>query len=442
MITLENYQQRRQSLLAKMVPGSAALLFAAPEVTRSRDTEYLFRQNSDFWYFTGFNEPEALLVLIKSDENHNHSVLFNRVRDLNAEIWFGRRLGQQAAPEKLGVDKALPWDDVDQQLSQLLNGLDVVYHAAGEYPFADQKLSAALQTLRNGSRQNLHAPSTVTDWRPWVHEMRLFKDAEEIAILRKTGRISALAHQRAMETCRPGMFEYQLEGEILHEFSRHGSRFASYNTIVGGGENGCILHYTENESELRDGDLVLIDAGCELYGYAGDITRTFPVNGRFSPAQRQIYDIVLASLEHALSVYRPGVSIREVNDQVIRIMVSGLVALGVMQGEVDTLIAENAHRQFYMHGLGHWMGLDVHDVGDYGSPSRERLLEPGMVLTVEPGLYIAPDADVPAQYRGIGIRIEDDILITEHGHENLTDTVVKTADDIEALMAAARQSHQ
>jgi len=442
MITLENYLQRRQSLLAKMVPGSAALIFAAPEVTRSRDTGYLFRQNSDFWYFTGFNEPEALLVLIKSDENHNHSVLFNRVRDLNAEIWFGRRLGQQAAPEKLGVDKALPWDDVDQQLSQLLNGLDVVYHAPGEYPFADQKLSSALETLRNGSRQNLQAPATVTDWRPWVHEMRLFKDAEEIAILRKTGKISALAHQRAMERCRPGMFEYQLEGEILHEFSRHGSRFASYNTIVGGGENGCILHYTENESELRDGDLVLIDAGCELYGYAGDITRTFPVNGRFSPAQRQIYDIVLASLEHALSVYRPGVSIREVNDQVIRIMVSGLVELGVMQGDVDTLIAENAHRQFYMHGLGHWMGLDVHDVGDYGSPSRERLLEPGMVLTVEPGLYIAPDADVPAQYRGIGIRIEDDILITEHGHENLTDTVVKTADDIEALMAAARKSHQ
>ena len=442
MITLENYQQRRQSLLAKMVPGSAALIFAAPEVTRSRDTEYLFRQNSDFWYFTGFNEPEALLVLIKSDENHNHSVLFNRVRDLNAEIWFGRRLGQQAAPEKLGVDKALPWDDVDQQLSQLLNGLDVVYHAPGEYPFADQKLSSALETLRNGSRQNLQAPATVTDWRPWVHEMRLFKDAEEIAVLRKTGKISALAHQRAMERCRPGMFEYQLEGEILHEFSRHGSRFASYNTIVGGGENGCILHYTENESELRDGDLVLIDAGCELYGYAGDITRTFPVNGRFSPAQRQIYDIVLASLEHALSVYRPGVSIREVNDQVIRIMVSGLVELGVMQGDVDTLIAENAHRQFYMHGLGHWMGLDVHDVGNYGSPSRERLLEPGMVLTVEPGLYIAPDADVPAQYRGIGIRIEDDILITEHGHENLTDTVVKTADDIEALMAAARKSLQ
>ena len=441
MITQENYQRRRQALLSQMVPGSAALIFAAPEVTRSRDTEYLFRQNSDFWYFTGFNEPEALLVLIKNDENHNHSVLFNRVRDLNAEIWFGRRLGQDAAPQKLGVDKALPWDDVGEQLAQLLNGLDVVYHAQGEYPFADTLLFTALEKLRHGSRQNLSAPVTLTDWRPLVHEMRLFKDAEEVAILRQTGKISALAHQRAMEVCRPGMYEYQLEGEIHHEFSRHGSRYPAYGTIVGGGDNACILHYTENESELRDGDLVLIDAGCELYGYAGDITRTFPVNGRFSPAQREIYDIVLDSLQTALSLFRPGISIREVNDQVVRVMVTGLVKLGVMQGDIDTLIAENAHRQFYMHGLGHWMGLDVHDVGDYGSPARERLLEPGMVLTVEPGLYIAPDAEVPARYRGIGIRVEDDILITEQGHENLTDSVVKTADDIEALMARAKQSH-
>ncbi len=441
MITQENYQRRRQALLSQMVPGSAALIFAAPEVTRSRDTEYLFRQNSDFWYFTGFNEPEALLVLIKSDENHNHSVLFNRVRDLNAEIWFGRRLGQDAAPQQLGVDKALPWDDIGEQLGQLLNGLDVVYHAQGEYPFADTLLFTALEKLRNGSRQNLSAPVTLTDWRPLVHEMRLFKDAEEVAILRQTGKISALAHQRAMEVCRPGMYEYQLEGEIHHEFSRHGSRYPAYGTIVGGGENACILHYTENESELRDGDLVLIDAGCELHGYAGDITRTFPVNGRFSPAQREIYDIVLDSLQTALSLFRPGVSIREVNDQVVRVMVTGLVKLGIMQGDIDTLIAENAHRQFYMHGLGHWMGLDVHDVGDYGSPARERLLEPGMVLTVEPGLYIAPDAEVPACYRGIGIRVEDDILITDQGHENLTDSVVKTADDIEALMARAKQSH-
>ncbi|HAI07503.1 MULTISPECIES: Xaa-Pro aminopeptidase [Pantoea] len=438
MISLDRFQQRRQALLAKMVPGSAALLFAAPEVTRSNDTEYSFRQNSDFWYFTGFNEPQALLVLIKSDETHNHSVLFNRVRDLTAEVWFGRRLGQDAAPATLGVDRALPWNDIGEQLHLLLNGLDVVYHAQGEYAEADTLVFNALDKLRRGFRQNLSAPATVTDWRPWVHEMRLFKDADEIALLRRAGEISALAHTRAMQACRPGMFEYQLEGEIHHEFNRHGARFPAYNTIVGAGENGCILHYTENESELRDGDLVLIDAGCEFHGYAGDITRTFPVNGKFSAPQRALYDIVLTSLYTALSLFRPGISIREVNDEVVQIMVSGLVELGVLQGEVDTLIAEEAHRQFYMHGLSHWLGLDVHDVGHYGTPSRDRVLEPGMVLTIEPGLYIGPDADVPAEYRGIGIRIEDDILITETGNENLTDSVVKDAAAIEALMAAAK----
>ncbi|WP_313572058.1 Xaa-Pro aminopeptidase [Pantoea piersonii] len=440
MISLDTFQQRRQALLAKMAPGSAALIFAAPEVTRSNDSEYPFRQNSDFWYFTGFNEPQALLVLIKSDATHNHSVLFNRVRDLTAEIWFGRRLGQDAAPEKLGVDRALPWDDIGQQLHLLLNGLDVVYHAQGEYGEADTLVFAALEKLRRGFRQNFSAPATLTDWRPWVHEMRLFKGPEEIDLLRRAGKISALAHTRAMEACRPGQFEYQLEGEIHYVFNRHGARFPAYNTIVGSGENGCILHYTENESELRDGDLVLIDAGCEFHGYAGDITRTFPVNGTFSAPQRAIYDIVLASLYKALALFRPGVSIREVNEEVVRIMVSGLVDLGILQGDVETLIAEEAHRQFFMHGLSHWLGLDVHDVGHYGTPSRDRMLEPGMVLTVEPGLYIAPDADVPAEYRGIGVRIEDDILITETGNENLTDSVVKDADAIEALMAAARQA--
>ncbi|WP_311790448.1 MULTISPECIES: Xaa-Pro aminopeptidase [Pantoea] len=439
MISLDTFQQRRQALLAKMAPGSAALIFAAPEVTRSNDSEYPFRQNSDFWYFTGFNEPQALLVLIKSDVTHNHSVLFNRVRDLTAEIWFGRRLGQDAAPEKLGVDRALPWDDIGQQLHLLLNGLDVVYHAQGEYAEADKLVFAALEKLRRGFRQNFSAPVTLTDWRPWVHEMRLFKGPEEIDLLRRAGKISALAHTRAMEACRPGQFEYQLEGEIHYVFNRHGARFPAYNTIVGSGENGCILHYTENESELRDGDLVLIDAGCEFHGYAGDITRTFPVNGTFSAPQRAIYDIVLASLYKALALFRPGVSIREVNEEVVRIMVSGLVDLGILQGDVETLIAEEAHRQFFMHGLSHWLGLDVHDVGHYGTPSRDRVLEPGMVLTVEPGLYIAPDSDVPVEYRGIGVRIEDDILITETGNENLTDSVVKDADAIEALMAAARQ---
>ncbi|MEM6162300.1 Xaa-Pro aminopeptidase [Erwinia sp. P6884] len=437
-MTRQEFLRRRQALLAKMPPASAAVIFAAPEVTRSNDSEYPYRQSSDFWYFTGFNEPEAVLVLIKSDETHNHSVLFNRVRDLTAEIWFGRRLGQDAAPEALSVDRALPYSDIGEQLPLLLNGLDVVCHAQGCYPEADRLMFDALETLRRGSRQNLRAPATMTDWRPWVHEMRLFKSPEELAILREAGRISALAHHRAMEKCRPGMYEYQLEGEIHHEFTRHGARYPAYNTIVGAGENGCILHYTENASRMREGELVLIDAGCEYQGYAGDITRTFPVNGRFTAPQRAVYEIVLASLNRALALFRPGTSIREVNAEVVRIMVSGLVELGVMKGEVDALIEAQAHRQFYMHGLSHWLGLDVHDVGLYGN-DRDRLLEPGMVITVEPGLYIAPDADVPAEYRGIGIRVEDDILITADGNENLTDSVVKDPDDIEALMAAAKR---
>ena len=436
-MTQQEFDRRRQALLAQMQPGSAAIIFAAPEAPRNADSEYPYRQSSDFWYFTGFNEPEAALVLIKSNDTHNHSVLFNRVRDLTAEIWFGRRLGQQAAPAKLGVDRALAFSEIDDQLYQLLNGLDAVYHAQGEYAYADDILFRALDKLRKGSRQNLTAPPAVIDWRPIVHELRLFKSAEELEVMRRAGEITALAHTRAMQKCRPGMFEYQLEGEIHHEFTRHGARYPSYNTIVGGGENGCILHYTENESELRDGELVLIDAGCEYQSYAGDITRTFPVNGKFTPAQRAIYDIVLESLETALRLYRPGTSIAEVTNAVVRIMVTGLANLGILKGEVDQLILDNAHRPYFMHGLSHWLGLDVHDVGYYGT-DRSRLLEPGMGLTGEPGLYIAPDADVPAEYRGIGIRIEDDIVITADGNENLTASVVKRADDIEALMAAAR----
>lgn len=432
------FHRRRQALLAKMVPASVAVIFAAPEATRNADSEYPYRQNSDFWYLTGFNEPEAVLVLIKSDVSHSHSILFNRIRDKTAEIWFGRRLGQESAPQQLGVDRALAFSEIDEQLWQLFNGLNVVYHAQGEYDYADRIVFNALDKLRRGTRQNLHAPDTLTDWRPVLHEMRLFKSEEECNILRRAGEISALAHTRAMQVCRPGMFEYQLEGEIHHEFNRHGARFPSYNTIVGSGINGCILHYTENESKMQDGDLVLIDAGCEYQGYAGDITRTFPVNGKFSAPQRAIYDIVLESLEVALSLFRPGTSIQAVTQEVLRVMVTGLVKLGLLKGEIDTLIAEQAYREFFMHSLGHWLGLDVHDVGNYGV-DRSRPLEPGMVLTVEPGLYIAPDADVPAEYRGIGIRIEDDILITENGNENLTAGVVKAADDIEALMAATRQ---
>ena len=437
-MTPQEYQRRRQALLARMQPGSAALFFAAPVCCRNAENEYPYRQNSDFWYLCGFNEPEALLVLIKSADNHSHSVLFNRVRDVTAEVWFGRRLGQEAAPARLNIDRALPYGDVEEPLPLLLNGLDVVYHAQGMYDFADAMLFSALETLRCGARQSLRAPATLTDWRPWVHEMRLFKSAEEIAVMRRAAEITAQGHTRAMEKCRPGMYEYQLEGELLHEFNRHGARAPSFNTIVGSGENACILHYTENESEMKEGDLVLVDAGAEFRHYAGDITRTFPVSGRFSEPQRQIYQLVLASMAAGLEHYRPGSSLREAQEATVQVMVNGLVELGILQGEVEQLIAEQKYRAFFMHGLGHWLGLDVHDVGDYATPARDRTLEPGMVLTCEPGLYIAPDADVPLAYRGIGVRIEDDVLITEAGCEILTEGVVKSVEAIEALMAAAR----
>lgn len=438
MIAPDTFWQRRQTLISKMLPSSALLIFSAPEVIRNADSEYPYRQNSDFWYFTGFSEPDAVLLLIRSDAENSRTILFNRSRDQQAEIWTGRRLGQQAAPAKLRIDSALPFSEIGEQLPQLINQLAVIYHAQGMYAEADKIIFDALAVLRGGSRKNFKAPLTLTDWRPWAHEMRLFKCPEELALMRKAGEISALAHTRAMQACRPGMFEYQLEGEIHHEFSRHGARFPAYSTIVGSGENGCILHYTENSSEMQAGELVLIDAGCEFHGYAGDITRTFPVSGKFSVEQRAIYTLVLESLNTALKLFRPGVTIREVNEQVINIMVKGLVELGVMRGEPEKLIADSAHRQFYMHGLSHWLGLDVHDVGDYGGPDRSRPLQPGMVLTVEPGLYIAPDAEVPAGYQGIGVRIEDNIVITAEGNENLTASVVKDTDEIEALMAAAK----
>ncbi|MGL5799450.1 MAG: Xaa-Pro aminopeptidase [Plesiomonas sp.] len=438
---IQQVVSRRQALLAQMVENSAAIFFAAPERTRSCDSDYPFRQNSDFWYFTTFNEPEAALILIKRDQK-TQTILFNRVNDKLAEIWHGRRLGQQPALETLAVDEAFSYDTLEQTLPTLLTGLSALYHAEGEYTYADLAVSRTLAALRNGFRQGLQPINTQYDWRPLVHEMRLFKSEAEIALMRTAAEISARGHCRAMQCARPGLFEYHLEAEIHHEFNRSGARFPAYGTIVGRGDNSCILHYTENESELREGDLVLIDAGAEYQGYAGDITRTFPVSGTFSPEQRALYDIVLraelAAIEHLI----PGNSIKSANDIVINIMVEGLVKLGILHGDIATLITEKAYQPFYMHGLSHWLGLDVHDVGDYQSPARDRILQAGMVITVEPGLYIAPDANVPAQYRGIGIRIEDDLLITAQGNDVLTAGVPKQIDDIEALMASAEHRQQ
>lgn len=425
---------RREKFLSQMQPNSVALFFASPEVVRSNDTHYPYRQNSDFWYFTCFDEPEAVLVMIKQQDNHVRYVLFNRKKDPLAETWTGYRLGQQAALETLAVDEAHPFDKIDTILPELLNGKQAIYHADLQYDYADTIVKKALTILKQGARFKLSAPSSVIDWRPIVHEMRMFKSNFEIDILRHACKISAQAHCRAMRSCKPSMHEYQLEAEILHEFAWQGARSPSYNTIVGAGNNGCILHYENNSALLKDGDLVLIDAGCEYQYYAGDITRTFPINGQFSQAQRDIYNIVLAAQYQAIDLLKPGTSIMEVNDHVVKTMVTGLVKLGIMQGDVDSLIADKAYTAFYMHGLGHWLGIDVHDVGS----GRDRILEPGMVLTVEPGLYINQDADVPECYKGIGIRIEDNILITASGNEVLTSDVPKEPEQIEKLMLLTR----
>ncbi|OCG72228.1 Xaa-Pro aminopeptidase [Gilliamella sp. Occ3-1] len=421
---------RREKLLAQMIPNSIALFFAAPEMTRSNDTHYPYRQNSDFWYFTLFSEPEAVFAVVKQKDNTTKYILFNRPKDTLAETWTGYRLGQDAALKTVFVDEAYTFDEIEKVLPDLLNGKTAVYHADQQYQYADRIVDRTMNTLRQGSRLNLYAPNSTIDWRPIVHQMRMFKTDFEIKILRKACKISAQSHVRAMQKCKPNMYEYQLEAEILHEFAWHGARAPSYNTIVGSGNNGCILHYENNSQQLKDGDLVLIDAGCEYQYYAGDITRTFPINGKFSQAQLEIYNIVLASQYQAIKLFKPGTSIMEVNNQVVRTMVEGLVKLGIMQGDVDSLIANKAYTQYYMHGLGHWLGIDVHDVGS----GRDRILESGMVLTVEPGLYINQESDVPAQYKGIGIRIEDNILITDTGNEVLTGDVPKDPAKIEKLM--------
>ncbi|GAB3018566.1 Xaa-Pro aminopeptidase [Bowmanella dokdonensis] len=434
MITLSEYAERRQRLLAKMSDHSVCVLAAAREVTRSRDTEYPFRQDSDFCYLTGFNEPEALLVLSKT-QTGQESVLFCREKDPQAEIWQGRRLGPQAAPRTLGVDQAFSLEEADERLLALLDGCEVLYFAQGHSAHLDQRLFGLLDKLRSAPKKSRVAPRALMDVRDWLHEMRLLKSAAEIALMRRAAEISAQAHQRAMRFCRPGRLEYQLEAELHHEFAMQGARHPAYGTIVGGGINACVLHYTQNSDELRDGDLVLIDAGAELQGYAADITRTFPVSGRFSQEQATLYQLVLDAQLAAFEHIRPRDTLAMATDAAARVICAGLLKLGILSGTLEQNLEQKAYRQYFMHGLGHWLGLDVHDVGDYKLDGQDRPFEPGMVLTVEPGIYIAQDAQVDPKWRGIGIRIEDNLLVTAAGYENLTVSAPKQISEIETLMA-------
>ena len=417
----EEFGERRTRVFTQMQPNSALLLFSEIEKRRNNDCSHPFRQDSYFWYLTGFNEPNAALLLLKTEQAEK-AIIFLRPRDPLLETWNGRRLGVERAPQQLNVNDAYSIEGFATVLPKILKNLTALYHVPEIHTWGDKLVTESAVSF-----------SEILDWRPMLSEMRLIKSPNEIRLMQQAGQITALGHIKAMQTTRPNRFEYEIESDILHEFNRHCARFPSYNSIVAGGNNACILHYTENDRPLNDGDLVLIDAGCEFAMYAGDITRTFPVNGKFSQPQREIYELVLKAQKRAIELLVPGNSIKQVNDEVIRIKTQGLVDLGILKGDVDTLIEQQAYRQFYMHGLGHWLGLDVHDVGSYGQ-DKQRILEIGMVITVEPGIYIAEDADVPEQYKGIGVRIEDNLLMTEYGNKILTAAAPKEIADIENLM--------
>ena len=417
----EEFGERRTRVFTQMQPNSALLLFSEIEKRRNNDCTYPFRQDSYFWYLTGFNEPNAALLLLKTEQAEK-AIIFLRPRDPLLETWNGRRLGVEHAPQQLNVNEAYSIEEFSTVLPKILKKLTALYYVPEIHTWGDKLVTESAVSFNE-----------ILDWRPMLSEMRLIKSPNEIRLMQQAGQITALGHIKAMQTTRPNRFEYEIESDILHEFNRHCARFPSYNSIVAGGNNACILHYTENDRPLNDGDLVLIDAGCEFAMYAGDITRTFPVNGKFSQPQREIYELVLKAQKRAIELLVPGNSIKQANDEVIRIKTQGLVDLGILKGDVDTLIQQQAYRQFYMHGLGHWLGLDVHDVGSYGQ-DKQRILEIGMVITVEPGIYIAEDADVPEQYKGIGVRIEDNLLMTEYGNKILTAAAPKEIADIENLM--------
>ncbi|MDW7549691.1 Xaa-Pro aminopeptidase [Pseudoalteromonas peptidolytica] len=434
MIKNSEFVARRARLIAALDNNAVAIIPAAVELTRSRDTEFPFRQDSDFFYLTGFKEPDAVLVLTKDREGNGQSTLFCRNKDKVAEIWHGRRMGYEQAKSQLELDHTFALSDLDNELLNLVNGRKVLFYGQGTYSAFDDKVWQLLSTLRGAPKKGYRTPEIIKDVRPLVHEMRLFKSDAEIAVMREAGRISAEAHIRAMQFAKPSATEYQLEAEIHHHYAMNGARHPAYGTIVGSGINATILHYTDNSDALKDGDLVLIDSGCELEGYAADITRTFPVNGTFSDAQRKVYDLVLAAQYAAFNEVKPGGTLVKANQVAMKVLTEGLVDLGILAGDVNELLDAQACKAFYMHGLGHWLGLDVHDVGEYKLDEADRPFEPGMVLTIEPGLYFDEDAQVPDEYKGIGIRIEDDLLVTDTGYENLTALVPKTITEIEALM--------
>ena len=436
-LSTQDFKAHRDSFFANMADNSIAFFAAATEITRSNDTEFSFCQNKNFYYLSGFNEPDALLVLLKR-EHSQQTILFSLPKDKNQEVWHGRRVGQEQACSVYGVDQCFTLDEKDQHIAEYLNGLTQVYFTFDDQPLT-QTVFAWLAKVRATIRQGTKAPSKVVDASPIINELRLIKSDNEIEVMRQVNYISCLAHQRAMEKTQAGLYEYQIENEIRHEFTRHGARYAAYATIVAGGDNANILHYTDNSEALNDNELLLIDAGGELAGYAADITRTFPVNGKFTAPQKALYQLVLDSKSSVIEAIKPGVTFAKLNEIANQELTTGLYNLGILSGDLATLMAEKACKKYFIHGLGHWLGLDVHDVGDYHinqDKAQLREFAQGMVLTIEPGLYMPlDDTELDAQWRGIGIRIEDNIVVTEQGYENLTADCPETINDIEALMA-------
>ncbi|MCC4599904.1 aminopeptidase P N-terminal domain-containing protein [Xanthomonas melonis] len=433
------YARRRRQLMQMAGEHAILILPAAPERVRSHDTHYPYRQDSDFWYLSGFPEPEAVLVLVPG-RKHGEAILFCRERDAEREAWDGPREGQEGAVARYGMDDAYPIDDVDDILPGLLEGRSRVYYHFGRDVDFDLKLIGWLKRVREQVRHGAQPPHEFLELGHLLHEQRLFKSRDEIALMQQAADISVRAHRAAMRLARPGVHEYELQAEVEREF-RAADAWPAYGSIVGTGSNACVLHYRANNARSRDGELVLIDAGAEYRGYAADITRTFPVNGRFTPAQRALHDLVGAAQAAALAQARPGLAYEAGHLAAVQTLTEGLLRLGLLKGKLERNIAEGHYKRFYRHKTGHWLGLDVHDVGDYKLAGESRLLEPGMVFTIEPGLYVsADDTSVDARWRGIGIRTEDNVLITAEGHRVLTDALARSADEIEAEMAGATVS--
>lgn len=430
----KEFSRRRAYLAEQMGNNSIAILPSATVKSRNRDVDYPFRQDSDFFYLTGFSEPEAVLVIIPGRE-HGESVLFCRERDPTKEMWDGFIAGPDRAIDMFGVDDAFPISDIDEILPGMIEGSDKVYYSMGLDAAFDSRVMEWINVIRSKVRNGAHPPGEFVALEHALHELRLIKSSAEIKCMKQAAEISAEAHIEAMKVCQPGLHEYHLESAMTKVFMDKGARSQAYPAIVGAGDNGCILHYIDNDGPLNDGDLVLIDAGCELDCYASDITRTFPVNGKFSEEQKAIYQIVLDAQLAAIKEVKPGNHWNHPHEAAVRVICQGLLDLGLLSGELDEIIEEERYKPFYMHRTGHWLGLDVHDVGEYKIEGEWRELEPGMVITVEPGIYIAPgNKEVAKKWRGIGIRIEDDVVVTKKSHQVLSKDVPKTIHDIEAIM--------